>query len=505
MAFLDDFNPISAPNIIVVLLSIGLTWSILRASDPYSRFPRVGLPWYLSFIPSKPAHKLIEDGYNELRGPFVVRWWALDWLVLGPEYLADLKQCDSSSLSFFQVISKALRLEHSVGKLYHNDRMADVIKKGMNSQLPKLTSIMVDEVENAIDLHIGRPQNWQELNVADTIADLTNQVACRVLICRELSRNPEFLRRTMTFQQSIFMHAVVIISLPLGPLRSLFSPLISLSHRWNLWRAMAILQPVVARRIQDRKRDQASGKEENDGISWTLDLTDDSEINPQLASLEILHNLFAGSLAPGAMITEMIFQALMDSNLLADLRDEAMTALKEYGWTEKLFGKLYLQDSFIRELNRLYPTGATGCSRLVVDDNFTFSNGLTLKRGTRITFPTMAIMKENEGLSNPKEFDAYRFLKLRDVPHNDDGRTEYQWAASSISPANLMFGYGKHACPGRYYCIRQAKLIFTKIILDYDIAWTDPGMKRPQRETIEGQFGPDRTRKMRMLRRAAPK
>ncbi|KAJ3577059.1 hypothetical protein NPX13_g3508 [Xylaria arbuscula] len=385
MTLLDNlFGSMLVPNVIVAFLSMGLAWI--------------------------------------LRGPFIVRWWALDWLVLEPEYLADLRQCDSSSLSFFQVISKALRLEHSVGKLYHNDRMADVIKKGMNSQLPTLTPIMIEEVDNAMGSHIGRPR------------------ACRVLICRELCRDVEFLRRTMTFQQSIFMHAVVIISLPLGPLRSLFSPLISLSHRWNLWRVMKILQPVVAGRIQDRKRNQASRKEENDGISWTLDLTDDNEINPRLASLEVLHNLFAGSLAPGAMITEMVFQVLMDPKLLADLRDEAVAAVIEHGWTEKLFGKLSLQDSFIRELNRLYPTGATGCSRLVVDDNFTFSNGLSVKRGTRITFPIMAIMKESERLSNPREFDAYRFLKLRDIPHNDDGRTEYQWAASSISPANLILG-----------------------------------------------------------------
>ncbi len=101
------------------------------------------------------------------------------------------------------------------------------------------------------------------------------------------------------------------------------------------------------------------------------------------------------------MITEMVFQVLMDPKLLADLGDEAMLALEEHGWTEKLLRKLALQDSFIRELNRLYPTSASecildcvltaflqmtreltgrkaGCSRLVVDENFTFSNGLAV-------------------------------------------------------------------------------------------------------------------------------
>jgi hypothetical protein len=76
----------------------------------------------------------------------------LDWLVLGPQYLLDLKHCEGKSLSFFRVISdvsqidwsfkkillinpKAFRLHHSVGELYHDEKMADVIKKGMNNQL----------------------------------------------------------------------------------------------------------------------------------------------------------------------------------------------------------------------------------------------------------------------------------------------------------------------------------------------------------------------------------
>jgi cytochrome P450 len=120
---------------------------------------------------------------------------------------------------------------------------------------------------------------------------------------------------------------------------------------------MALLQPVVAQRMAERNNEFQ--KRRIDGIQWTLDLTSDEDMDPYQVSLEILHNLFAGSLAPGAMITEMIFQALMDPKLLKDLRTEAQQALEECGWTDKLFQKLPLQDSFIRELNRVYPIGAS--------------------------------------------------------------------------------------------------------------------------------------------------
>lgn len=52
---------------IIIFTSLGLVWSLLRTSDPYNRFLSVGLPWYLSFLPSKPVHNLVDDGYNEVR------------------------------------------------------------------------------------------------------------------------------------------------------------------------------------------------------------------------------------------------------------------------------------------------------------------------------------------------------------------------------------------------------------------------------------------------------
>ena len=34
---------------------------------------------------------------------------------------------------------------------------------------------------------------------------------------------------------------------------------------------------------------------------------------------------------------------------------------------------------------------------------------------------------------------------------------------------NLTFGYGRHACPGRFFAANEIKMILTRLILDYDI------------------------------------
>lgn len=73
-----------------------------------------------------------------------------------------------------------------------------------------------------------------------------------------------------------------------------------------------------------------------------------------------------------------------------------------------------------------------------MDKSFTFSDGLTVPQGTRITFPIQAIMDENQEIKDANKFDAYRFLNLRGETSIEKGANDYQWAASTVSQANLM-------------------------------------------------------------------
>lgn len=38
----------------------------------------------------------------------------------------------------------------------------------------------------------------------------------------------------------------------------------------------------------------------------------------------------------------------------------------------------------------------------------------------------------------------------------------------SPSPAHLGFGYGKHACPGRFFAANEIKIVLCHILLKYD-------------------------------------
>ena len=67
------------------------------------------------------------------------------------------------------------------------------------------------------------------------------------------------------------------------------------------------------------------------------------------------------------IITQMLFHILNDPSYLELLRREAEDAIAKHGWSEKIINSLPLQDSFIREINRMYPIFAgTGWSWLQV-------------------------------------------------------------------------------------------------------------------------------------------
>jgi hypothetical protein len=46
-----------------------------------------------------------------------------------------MKHSQSTSLSFFRAIDEAVGLHYSVGNLYHSQKMAEIVKKAMNTQL----------------------------------------------------------------------------------------------------------------------------------------------------------------------------------------------------------------------------------------------------------------------------------------------------------------------------------------------------------------------------------
>lgn len=197
---------------------------------------------------------------------------------------------------------------------------------------------------------------WKSFKGNQLLSRIMHRMTCRILAGKELCRDKVYIDTSLKFMNSVVINALLSIMFPLGIFRGIIRSFIAYFHRSNLEAAVKIVQPVVEKRLQERNKQQAHV----DAIEWTIDLagSDPIELEPRRITLNILQNIWAGSAGPAALVTQLVYQTLMMPEYLTPLRNEALQVISTYGWTEKALNQLHLQDSFIKEVNRLYPLGS---------------------------------------------------------------------------------------------------------------------------------------------------
>lgn len=104
----------------------------------------------------------------------------------------------------------------------------------------------------------------------------------------------------------------------------------------------------------------------------------------------------------------------------------------------------------------------------------TLKDGTHIPAGTYIDAPSYAVLHDAANYTDPDTFDAYRFYNLRtneDVPDPNAFKNREQYQFVSVAKENMSFGFGKHACPGRFFASNEIKLIMARILLTFDVRY----------------------------------
>lgn len=100
---------------------------------------------------------------------------------------------------------------------------------------------------------------------------------------------------------------------------------------------------------------------------------------------------------------------------------------------------------------------------------FTFLDGTCLPTGTVLAVATQPQYLGASLHSSPDEFEGFRFSKHYEQhqPVLAGGGMRYQLVTTS--PDFLAWGYGRHACPGRFMAATLLKTMFAHVVLNYDV------------------------------------
>lgn len=89
----------------------------------------------------------------------------------------------------------------------------------------------------------------------------------------------------------------------------------------------------------------------------------------------------------------------------------------------------------------------------------------------------------------PDVFSGFRFVEARAT----DTTIKAGYATSNAT--SMAFGYGQHACPGRFFAANEIKAIMAQILLQYDFKYPE-GVSRPPSVLCETQCLPNPTGRM---------
>lgn len=245
--------------------------------------------------------------------------------------------------------------------------------------------------------------------------------------------------------------------------------------------ALGLIIPILKERQEEKAAARAAGKTPvsySDAIDWMEDTAKGRAYNPAISQLLLS---MAAIHTSADMLTQVLFDIAGREDLVTALREEIMTVVRDCGWNKISLYKLVLMDSTIKESQRLKPIAISKLPRSsrtrerrltlilapmrrLATKDVLLSDGMFIPKNTTVLFPADA-MWDPDFYENPQEFDPYRYMRMRESPNR-----QAQTAAQLVSPSpnHLGWGFGQHACPGRFFAANELKIALCQLLLKYD-------------------------------------
>ncbi|KAJ3839330.1 cytochrome P450 [Lentinula raphanica] len=425
------------------------------------------------------AREIILEGYSKYPGqafkvPLPDRW---EVIVSGKEMIEDIRKASHLDLSFTEAIGEFMQSDYTLGKAARVDTyQIDVVRTSLTRNLGAKFDELRDEIKAALaeEIH-AKETEWLRVPMLSTLMKIVARTSNRYFVGLPLCRDPDYIKLNIEFTVDASNGARVLRRYPaiLKPIvRQLLTNVPSCIKR-----ATGHLELLIRERLEKEEEYGSSdwpGKP-NDLISWLLDEAQGErrqDIIYNIVSRVLLIN-FGSIHTTSAACTNALFYLAANPHLVRPLREEVESIVAESGWTKAAMDKMHKLDSFLKETQRLSGTGGVNLIRKVLRD-FTFSNGTVVPAGAIVSVALLGMHHDDTLYEDPEEMKAFRFSDMR----SKEGE-ELKHQMVGTDPAYILFGGGRHMCPGRFFAVNELKALIGEILLAYDLKLENGELPEP--------------------------
>ena len=342
------------------------------------------------------------------------------------------------------------------------------IHRNLLRALDDLIPGMQEEVQDTIDRLFGLDTTqWKSLNIWDTWLGIIPQITNRMVLGKDLGRNPNVLSNMVNFTESVLKN-IFILDFLSPSLHPLLGPLFAIPN-WIYYRLGArYTLPVIKQRLFDMEKkannDPAykNWTEPENFITWAIRQAR-AENNPlELKPSNVAQRTLlveVASIHTTAMTAQNTILDLLSAppSVLDSLREEAERVFREGNgaWSKASLARLYRIDSAIRESQRHSNFAVTLLDhKVIAREGITHkTQGWHLPYGSTLTLNLHGVYHDPNLHENPERYDALRYsrpMEAHEARREDDkdadgGAKITKLGMVTTSEEHLVFGHGKHA------------------------------------------------------------
>ncbi|KAF3008721.1 hypothetical protein E8E13_009726 [Curvularia kusanoi] len=412
-----------------------------------------------------------------------------DTVVVPTSFLPELKKLPDDVLSFPGAVEKASAMEVKyTGLVVDSHLLVQSVRSDLTPALGRVNAMVREEVDKTVEKYMPACDDWTEVSIYKVLVDVIAQVSGRVFVGPELCEDPFYLDCATNYTIDM-IDSVTAIKQIRPWLRPFLAPRTPQMRRLRQKEKDLInyVAPMIKQRQEAAK--DPNWEKPDDMTQWVLDRSANSNISPKDFAGMQLSLIFAAIHTTSTTALNLFFTLASTPEFIEPLRDEVRSVLAEHNGeiTIKALQQMEKLDSYMKEVMRFYPVGMVSFMRKVLK-GITLSNGQYIPPGVLIEVPSHAVYSDEALWPNSEKFDGFRHYNLRrNGSSTDHARNQFV----TTNEQNLVFGYGRHACPGRFFATNEIKMIVAKMILDYDMKMPNGLTERyPQIEIGKG-LNPD--------------